>query len=405
MSRDTAYRLSLFALIFSLACSAEPRSASTPTAPGATAADSGPVVATGVPGSALPGLSPSELAAFGRGMQVFATTFTPATGLGPLFNSTSCAACHDDPVLGGYGDSTEVHASATHGAASCTTLGELGGPVVQQHVTPELLAALGILKEPMPAGATGTGFRTTPVIFGLGLLDAVADQYIIQLSRIPRPDGIHGRPAILANRHVGRFGRKATVASLTEFNAGAFFNEMGVTNLLNRAEGTVAGARLPSGVDLAPDPEIDEPTLATADAFVRFLAPVAPLPATDQTRHGAELFDQVHCSSCHVPVLTTGNSTSPALRHKRIAAYTDLLLHNMGEQEADMCNGVAGTSEFRTQPLMGMQFLDMFMHDGLAETVDEDIMRHGGEGAAVRARFQALTPSDQAALVAFVAGL
>lgn len=52
-----------------------------------------------------------------------------------------------------------------------------------------------------------------------------------------------------------------------------------------------------------------------------------------------------------------------------------------------------------------MQFLDMFMHDGISETIPEAIQRHGGEGAAARARFFKLRTTDQAALVAFVAGL
>jgi CxxC motif-containing protein (DUF1111 family) len=66
-----------------------------------------------------------------------------------------------------------------------------------------------------------------------------------------------------------------------------------------------------------------------------------------------------------------------SLRFKRVGAYTDLLLHDMGPDEADICSGAASPSDFRTQPLMGSQFLDMFMHDGFAETVE----RHGGEAA------------------------
>jgi len=45
------------------------------------------------------------------------------------------------------------------------------------------------------------------------------------------------------------------------------------------------------------------------------------------------------------------------------------------------------------------------MHDGLSETVPEAIQRHGGEAAVIRDRFFSLTPSDQAALVAFVMSL
>jgi CxxC motif-containing protein (DUF1111 family) len=47
----------------------------------------------------------------------------------------------------------------------------------------------------------------------------------------------------------------------------------------------------------------------------------------------------------------------------------------------------------------------MFMHDGLSETIPEAIQRHGGEGSAARARFNSLSQSDQAAVVAFVSGL
>lgn len=189
--------------------------------------------------------------------------------------------------------------------------------------------------------------------------------------------------ANLANGHVGRFGRKASVSSLAEFNAGAFFNEMGVTNRLNPVEGT----------------------LAAADAFVRFLSPVAPSPNTPERRQGELLFAKIRCTSCHVPALVTGRSPVRAPSGRRIRAYTDLLLHNLGPELADICHGVARPEECRTQPLMGMQFLDMFMHDGLSETIPEAIQRHGGEGSAARARFFALSAPEQAALVAFVAGL
>jgi CxxC motif-containing protein (DUF1111 family) len=362
------------------------------------------LVSTSTPGQAVSGLSPRELQVFNRGMAVFATPFTQETGLGPLFNSNSCAACHDNPTLGGYGDSAEVHVSAYHPGQKCNTLDANGGPVVQQHAT-ALLEALGILKEPTPAGATGSALRTTPLIFGLGLLDAVSDRTIRDLARIRYPDGVHGRPANLPNGRVGRFGRKASVASLTEFNAGAFFNEMGVTNRLNPFEGTLAGTPFKPGVDPAREPEINAASLAAADAFVRFLSPVAPVAATPESRLGEQLFAQIRCTSCHVPVLRTGYSQIRALSGRRIRAYTDLLLHDMGPDLADICNGVARPEEFRTQPLMGMQFLDMFMHDGLSETIPEAIQRHGGEGSAARDRFFGLSSSDQAALVAFVSGL
>src|SRR2546429_3800169 len=42
------------------------------------------------------GLTGAQRNLFGRGRLVFRREFTPETGLGPLFNSTSCAECHED---------------------------------------------------------------------------------------------------------------------------------------------------------------------------------------------------------------------------------------------------------------------------------------------------------------------
>ena len=58
------------------------------------------------PGDPLPGLTRAERDRFERGKQVFEREFTPETGLGPLFNSTSCRECHEDPATGGSGDET-----------------------------------------------------------------------------------------------------------------------------------------------------------------------------------------------------------------------------------------------------------------------------------------------------------
>lgn len=403
MHRSFAGLLTLGAGLLAAACKGEFGQTGGLTPPGDTTGDT-LGVATTTPGSPVPNLSQFEREVFNRGMLVFVTNFTPQSGLGPLFNATSCGTCHDEPAMGGYGDTVEVPASAWNGR-SCNTLDAVGGPIVQQHTTPLLQSALGILREPTPPGATGTSLRSTPLIFGLGLLDAVPDRTIRQLARIRYPEGVRGHPAILADGRIGRFGRKANIATLDEFNAGAFFNEMGITNRLHPVEGTVAGQPLPAGVDPAPDPELNDTALIEASTFVKLLAPVAPLPPTQQTEQGQELFDQTRCTSCHLPVLQTGASQIRALRFKRVKAYTDLLLHDMGPEDSDICIAAANPREFRTQPLMGARFLDMFMHDGLAETVPQAIERHGGEASTARGLFRSLSPQDQAALVAFVMSL
>jgi len=85
-----------------------------------------------------------------------------------------------------------------------------------------------------------------------------------------------------------------------------------------------------------------------------------------------------------------------------VAAYTDLLLHDMGPTLADICLGLATPSEFRTEPLMGLRFSEKFLHDGRAGTIEEAIRLHGGEAVASRDRFATLPPADREALLAFL---
>lgn len=358
------------------------------------------------PGDPVRGLSPAELDRFARGKVVFDSVFTPATGLGPLFNSTACGECHEDPAKGGRGDEVEVHATAFKGGV-CDPLVDEGGFVIQQHTTPLLKQALGIDQEPFPPSATGRGMRTTPVLFGRGLLDLVPDSEILAYADPDdrNHDGIRGRPNRAVDGRLGRFGRKAFVPTLADFNAGAFVAEMGVTDPPQPTEENIGGKPIPPGVDPVPDPEITQEQLDLTDDFVRFLAPPTPLRLDRTGRRGRELFDSIGCAGCHVPVLRTGDSPVPALRHRAFAAYTDLLLHDMGPDLADICLGLAGPADFRTEPLIDLRDAQHFLHDGRATTLEQAVEAHGGEAAGARDRFRALSAADRAALVAFLKSL
>ncbi len=359
------------------------------------------------PGDPLPGLSAAERGRFDRGRIVFDSVFTPATGLGPVFNADACAECHEDPVSGGTGDEVERHATAFHPGTTgrpCDELVALGGPVFQQHVTPALHDALAIDSEPVPSQATAIAARTTPDIFGFGLLDAVSDSVILAYADPSDRDGdgISGRPNRFFDGRLGRFGRKALVPTLREFNDGAFAAEQGITTPAVPAEETVGGRPLPAGVDPAPDPELPGAAADLADAFVRLLAPPAPERPSREARWGRAAFARTGCDRCHVPALRTGDNAIPALRHREVAAYTDLLLHDMGPELADICLGLATPSEFRTEPLMGVRRMARFLHDGRATTLEQAIELHAGEAARSRDLFRALAPDERAALVAFL---
>ena len=305
------------------------------------------------------------------------------------------------------GDEAEVHVAVFRGGGVCDPLVQKGGPVIQQEVTPALKAVLGIDSEPVPVEATARATRTTPDVFGFGLLDAVSDATILANADPDdrNKDGISGRPNRFFDGRLGRFGRKAFLPNLREFNAGAFVIEQGITNPLSPDEGAIGGNPIPAGVDPVPEPEISQQAVDAADAFVRFLAPLAPLRFTEAAKRGRKIFSNIGCAKCHLPKLKSGDHPVRALRNKEVAAYTDLLLHDMGPGRADICLGLATPSEFRTEPLMGLRLSKTFLHDGRASSIEETIRLHGGEGAASRDKFQKLSDADRQAVQAFLKSL
>jgi CxxC motif-containing protein (DUF1111 family) len=310
-------------------------------------------------------------------------------------------------VDGGAGAIREVHVSGIGPEGTCDSLLDLGGPVIQQRATQALTDALGIASEPVPAEASAQGLRTTPDVFGFGLLDAIPDETLRALADPDDRDGdgVSGRVHELPGGHVGRFGRKAIASGLRAFNDGAFRIELGVTTPLELAENSVAGDPLPPGVDPLAEPELSERDAALVTDYVRFLAPPAPAKRDGTALRGQGVFARVGCAACHVPGLRTGEHEVRALSRQVVFAYTDLLLHDMGPELADICMGDASPSEFRTEPLMGLRHMQRFLHDGRAPTVEDAILAHGGEASRSRDEFAALSPRDREALLAFLRAL
>ncbi len=358
------------------------------------------------PGDPLPGLTKEQGDRFERGRVEFERVFTPETGLGPLFNADSCAECHEDPLAGGTGDEVELHVTLFDTESRfCDPLVVKGGPVIQQRATLALREALGIEGEPVPGGAQGR--RTTPDVLGFGLLDAVPESTLLKLADPDDRDGdgISGRPNRFLDGRIGRFGRKAFVPTLREFNEGAFALEQGITTPGIPVEETIGGGSIPAGVDPVPEPEIGAEAVDLTDIFVRLSAPPAPRSPSSKAKKGSAIFSSIGCAACHVPALRTGDHPMKALRYRDVRAYTDLLLHDMGEELADICLGEAGPSEFRTEPLMGLSLSETFLHDGRAKTIEEATRLHGGEASASRVKFEALKREDRERLLEFLKSL
>lgn len=359
-------------------------------------------------GDPLPGLSDDQLKRFQVGKRAFQRVFVPGNGLGPLFNANSCGECHEDPVAGGVGDESEVHATKFIPPSTCDPLFQEGGPVIQQQATP-LLQAQGVLKEQIPPSATSQALRTTPQLFGFGLIDSIPEGTILEREDPDDKDqdGISGRANCFIDGRLGRFGRKAFIPTLFEFIAGAFPIEQGITTPLQSTEETINGQPVPPDTDPAPDPEIQLAEVQAVDDFVRFLAPPPRKEITRwsekwQVCRGKRIFKKIGCAACHVPSMKTGPSDIPALNKKKVFLYSDLLLHDMGPQLEDICLGLATPSEFRTEFLMGLRFKTRFLHDGRARKVKEALELHGGEAQRAREAFQKLKDKDKEALLKFL---
>ncbi|MBI2537787.1 MAG: hypothetical protein HYW06_12665 [Gemmatimonadetes bacterium] len=349
-----------------------------------------------VPGSPLSGLTPADLARFQAGKALFQRGFTFAEGLGPLFNQDRCSSCHDLPAVGGSGVETVEKATRYLPPGRCDQLGRAGA-VFQDRASPAL-QALGITRVEVPPAATGRARLDPPALFGLGLIEAIPDQAILARgdSSDAHGNGLSGRAGRTTDGRLGRFGQKADHATLKDFVETALLTEMGLTTTGRPTEEGVGHAALPAGVDPAPEPEVRDDQVKLLVAFVRFLAPppparIASFAERDSVRRGRRIFHQLGCAGCHVPEMRTGPSGVSALDRKVIPLYSDLLLHDLGPELADVCGPAASPSEFRTARLLGLRLRLRYLHDGRAVRLEDAILLHGGEARAARDNFQDLS--------------
>src|SRR5918999_190145 len=361
------------------------------------------------------GLTSAELAAFARGDAEFERRFAPSTGLGPIFNNASCAACHS-----GDGRGFLDNALQRIGSESDDFLRGVGGPQIQDKAIP------GAQPERIPAGVA-VSLRLPPPVFGVGLIEAIPEAAIVALADPDDGDGdgISGRPNWVTaagwvphaepgggtGPRLGRFGRKAQISSLFQQVVEAYLQDIGITSEFLPLENRNPLSSVPvEAVDRVPDPEVSASTVQAVTHYIRALAPSVPGVDTDQRQQGRAIFAQTGCSRCHTPTHQTGLSVIPALSGKPVDLYSDLLLHDMGDQLADnRPDGVATGREWRTAPLWGLRLMRQFLngqtlllHDGRARSVEEAILLHGGEASAIRDAFAALTPAQKRALVDFV---
>jgi CxxC motif-containing protein (DUF1111 family) len=325
-------------------------------------------------------------------------------GLGPVFNATSCIACHNQGGVGGAGGLGQNVTTFTVRAP-----GPREGVLHAFAVRPLFLETLDQISPGLPPRVSRPSLgdcrshsdsgvhlsqRNTPALFGARLIDGIPDRVIIANEKAQqlrwafaspeREDLPVGRALRLADGRVGHFGWKAQSASLADFVQAACANELGLGNPGRAQPAPLSRPTYgPRGLDL---------TLEQCDQITSFLAslnqPVERLPESAGDRElalaGKRVFVKMGCADCHQP--NVGDV---------IGLYSDLLLHRMGEEL------VGGGSyneplppipdkdpgerphpgEWRTPPLWGVADSAPYLHDGRAATLEEAIAQHGGQGA------------------------
>jgi len=201
--------------------------------------------------------------------------------------------------------------------------------------------------------------RVAPPMIGLGLLEQIADEQIKQQadSDDKDKDGIRGRynwvlDPQTGGHALGRFGWKAGQTRLLTQNQSAFNEDMGLTSSIRPHESCTkaqtACLNVPTGADAQgegkPRVEVSDEVARFVEFYTRNLAVPNRRNANDpQVLAGKQRFYDIGCQSCHTPryQLPTTHDDRLEQHGQVIYPYTDLLLHNMGEDLADRT--VAGT--------------------------------------------------------------
>jgi len=384
--------------------------------------------------------------------QTFVSAPAPVnSGLGPIFNNVSCISCHHNDGKG----------TPTAGFVNSSLLFRLsipgtdvnGGPLSIPNFGGQLQDVAIFGKQPeanvniiynnvdvtYPDGeivtlrkptytvtnsyqSLPTGYlispRLAPPVFGLGLLQNIPESTILLFADEfdTDGDGISGKPNYVYNtythqRELGRFGLKANVPNLLMQVAGAYHQDMGVTNYVFPFESSFGQSQADA---LNDDPELADSTLNQVVFYIKTLAVPARRNTTDaDIQSGKQLFTQLNCSGCHKPVVQTGIDLNlSAINNQRIQPFTDMLLHDMGDDLADGRSDFLATgNEWRTAPLWGIGLFaktngtPFYLHDGRARTIEEAILWHGGEALPAKQKFMQLSKPDRAKLLKFIQSL
>ncbi len=412
---------------------------------------------------ATPNARRSILGDQARGEVLFSKEWVPndpmshgGDGLGPVYNETSCIACHGLGAPGGAGPESKNVVLVTATPAGCgpsqsldqvfpglrgsrstvlhhfstdpgyaTWRERLADPngkkakAAQKPGEDVVASRIRAAREQtipgrrhrdrpaVPQSMNGFNLnlaeRNTPPLFGAGRIDEIPSDLLVAIAAA-QSDEVRGRVGRTREGRVGRFGWKAQLPSLHEFVRVACANELGLeVPGHSQAVSPIAPKKKPKGLDL---------TEADCDALVAYVralpAPVVVDPTGPQgsqdMREGRRHFTAAGCATCHTPSLGEVRGI-----------YSDLLLHDLGQSLSDSGStyGIDGPDtpegpkprEWRTPPLWGYRDSGPYLHDGRAKTLEEAVALHEGQAASSTHRFFELNSQERAQVEVFLKSL
>jgi len=271
--------------------------------------------------------------------------------------------------------------------------------------------------------------RNPTPLFGLGLIDAIPDEAIEAVAKRQAKESpaTQGRASHVKDGRIGRLGWKGQVANVEDFVLNACAVELGLEVPGHHQAMTPQAPKYrTTGLDL---------TAEECNALVAYVKSL-PKPAENHPsgveeakvhNTGKATFASIGCASCHAPKV--GNVQG---------IYSDLLLHDMGQEMADdgsysessdgddeplvprisVADGQpvqptpalrapkgATRQEWRTPPLWGFRDSGPYLHDGRAQTLEQAVAMHGGQGAASAVKFFELSPRERLQVEAFLKSL
>ena len=256
---------------------------------------------------------------------------------------------------------------------------------------------------------TSISNRLSRALIGLGLLNSLTDKQILRNQDIndSNNDGISGKANIVYNpKHkdfrVGRFTWKASTSSMIHQVASAAINDMGLTSSYFNNENCTSYQKRCLDIMKKNEKKFDL-TDERLEAIAFYLNNLKIPKSIITQKKGEKLFKKIGCARCHIPSFTLNSGY-------RIKPFTDMLLHDMGDELSDGRNEFLATpNEWRTAPLWGigkykivLQEKPNLLHDGRARSIEEAILWHGGEARMSQKIFVNLHKKQREQIIKYI---